>query len=101
MADSTISDMLIHYEGQYGIFDYNPEEIEPIIDEDKALVYDEESGATMELFDYDPEDTIKAAHRDPSHYDFLIRDWDFCGMVPEGFIDIFRNKDIDVEIEFW
>lgn len=76
---------LIHYEGQFGSFDYDPAEVEPILDEDKALEYDEESGATMELWDYDPIDTLEAAHKDPTHYDFLIRDWDFCGMVPEGF----------------
>ena len=98
MADKTITDTLIHYEGQYGSFDYDPMEIEPIIDEDKALAYDDESGATKELWDYDPVDTINHAHRDPSHYDFLITGWDFGGMIPVGFRD--RSKNIDVELEF-
>ena len=86
---------LIHYEGQFGSFDYDPSEIHPIIDEDKALTYDEECGSTKVLWDYDPADTINHAHKYPSHYDFLIRGWDFCGMVPEGFRD--RTKDIDIE----
>ena len=97
MTDTTISDMLIHYEGQYGSFDYDPSEIEPIIDEDKALAYDDESGATKELWDYDPVDTINHAHRDPTHYDFLITGWDFCGMIPDGYREL--TKDMDVELE--
>ena len=98
MADTKTTDNLIHYEGQYGVFDYDPAETEPIIDEDKALAFDEECGATMEIWDYDPLDTLAAAAEDPSHYDFLIKGWDFGGIIPEGFHDIV--KDIDVELEF-
>ena len=52
MAEIYNKENLIHYEGQYGSFDYDPSEIEPIIDEDKALAYDDESGATKELWDW-------------------------------------------------
>lgn len=92
------NESVIHYEGQYGSFDYDPAEIEPIIDEEKALAYDDECGSTKELWDYDPEDTIIHAHANPSSYDFLIKGWDFGGMIPVGFRD--RSRDIDVELEF-
>lgn len=98
MAKYYNEENLIHYEGQFGTFDYNPTKVEPIIDEEKAAVYDEESGATMELYDYDPDDTIDAAFFNPSHYDFLIKGWNFSGLVPEGYHPL--SKDIEVELEF-
>lgn len=90
---------LRRYAGEFGLFEYFPSEAEPIIDEKKALAYDAESGFTKELWDYNPDDTLKAAHRNPTEYDFLVRGWDFkAGMIPEGYHNPWNTKtDIDID----
>ncbi len=85
-----------HYEGQYGSFDYDPELAEPIIDTHKAAAYDEESGATLELFDYDKNETLNAAYENPGYYDFLLTGWDFTGTIPEGYHEP-RYEDVTID----
>ena len=88
---------MLHYEGQYGIFDYDPDLTEPVIDTKKAAAFDEESGATFELWDYNRDDTLNAAHKNPTAYDFLISGWNFTEDIPEGYHE---PKYEDVEIDF-
>lgn len=87
---------MIHYKGQYGEFDYDPDITEPVIDIKKAAAFDEESGATLELWDYDKNDTLHAAHDNPSSYDFLVSGWNFSEDIPSGYHKP-RYEDVDIE----
>ena len=100
---SSNSENTRHYHGEYGDFDYYPSQARPIINEAKAKAFDEESGFTFELFDYDRADTLNAAYENPTEYDFLVSGWDFMGNdPPDGYKkwDLNRKVEVDGTITF-
>ncbi len=81
MADKNVK----HYEGRFGKFDYNADDVDYILDE-LAVSEEYHSKYMGEVSDAYIEAVREILDHDYEKYEHLVEDWQFTNGIPEGYI---------------